>query len=68
MGQIILSLDQNLLKVLENTTIKPHSPLKNINQNFVKRKYDLYWVKPYCFFFMNFWPTPISVKQVNNKQ
>ena len=37
MGQTIISFDQNLQKILENTTsIKPYQPLKKIDQNFAK--------------------------------
>ena len=37
MGQTIISFDQNLQKILENTmSIKPYQPLKKIDQNFAK--------------------------------
>ena len=39
-GQFVLSFDQNLLRILENTTlIKQFQPMKKIDQNFVKGQY-----------------------------
>ena len=39
-GQFVLSFDQNLLRMLENTTlIKQFRPMKKIDQNFVKGQY-----------------------------
>lgn len=39
-GQFVLPFDQNLLRILENTTlIKQFQPMKKIDQNFVKGQY-----------------------------